>query len=308
MQVFHELKELDGIAIALGFFDGVHIGHKKILTTLIQEAKNKGVKAAVITFDKNPADYFSEEPTLALQSFKDKELIMDSLGIDYLFELNFEPFKDLSAQEYLENILIKNFKPSVIVVGFNHTFGKDKDGNPALLKNKEKELGYECVVVPEQKYNDEEEVSSSIIRKRVQHGHLHAVKALLGRYFSVRNSVIKGKGKAKDFGCPTANLIWPNSMVKLPYGVYHGYSQANGKMYPALISWGQKPTLTDGSEEVLEVHLYDLDENIYGKIIKVIFVEKIRDQKDFGNVEALKDQIKKDFIEFKKWARSIRRR
>ena len=305
MQVFHELKELKGIAIALGFFDGVHIGHKKILSTLVQRANEKEVKTAVITFDKNPADYFSDTPTLALQSFKDKELIMDSLGIDYLFELDFEPYKDLTALEYLQNVLVKNFSPSVIVVGYNHTFGKDREGRPAFLKNKESEFGYECTVVPELRYNDKEEVSSSIIRKRVECGHLNAIKALLGRHFSVRNSVIKGSRKATALGCPTANLVWPSSMVKLPYGVYHGFAQVNNKVYPALISWGKKPTLTDGSEETLEVHLYDFNENIYGKIVKVMFVEQERDQQDFGSILVLKTQIQKDLAAFNKWAKLI---
>ena len=154
-----------------------------------------------------------------------------------------------------------------------------------------------------QKYQDKEEVSSTQIRKRIQYGHLNAVKALLGRYFSVRNSVIKGEKIARTLGYPTANLIWPNSMVKLPYGVYFGFVQSGAKMHPALISWGTKPTLTTGKNEILEAHLYDFNEDLYGKIIKVIFVKKLRDEENFGNIRVLATQLQKDYSAFEKWAR-----
>ena len=306
MEVLHEIKPNKGLAIALGYFDGIHIGHKKLLTTLVQQAKLKKLKTAVITFDKNPADYFKDEITPNIQSFKDKELILDSMGIDYLYELNFEQYKELSAHQYIQDVLVKNFAPEIIVVGYNHTFGKDKSGNPSILKDFASNYNYECIIIPEQKYKDKEVVSSSEIRKRIQYGHLNAIRALLGRYFSVRNSVIKGNKVARTLGYPTANLVWPNSMIKLPYGVYYGYVQTGGKLNPALISWGTKPTLTNGKNEILEAHLYDFDENLYGKIIKVMFAKKIRDEENFGSILVLKTQLQKDYSAFEKWARLMK--
>ena len=306
MEVLHEIKPNKGLAIALGYFDGIHIGHKKLLTTLVQQAKLKKLKTAVITFDKNPADYFKDEITPNIQSFKDKELILDSMGIDYLYELNFEQYKELSAHQYIQDVLVKNFAPEIIVVGYNHTFGKDKSGNPSTLKDFASNYNYECIIIPEQKYKDKEVVSSSEIRKRIQYGHLNAIRALLGRYFSVRNSVIKGNKVARTLGYPTANLVWPNSMIKLPYGVYYGYVQTGGKLNPALISWGTKPTLTNGKNEILEAHLYDFDENLYGKIIKVMFAKKIRDEENFGSILVLKTQLQKDYSAFEKWARLMK--
>ena len=306
MEVLHEIKPNKGLAIALGYFDGIHIGHKKLLTTLVQQAKLKKLKTAVITFDKNPADYFKDEITPNIQSFKDKELILDSMGIDYLYELNFEQYKELSAHQYIQDVLVKNFAPEIIVVGYNHTFGKDKSGNPSILKDFASNYNYECIIIPEQKYKDKEVVSSSEIRKRIQYGHLNAIRALLGRYFSVRNSVIKGNKVARTLGYPTANLVWPNSMIKLPYGVYYGYVQTGGKLNPALISWGTKPTLTNGKNEILEAHLYDFDENLYCKIIKVMFAKKIRDEENFGSILVLKTQLQKDYSAFEKWARLMK--
>lgn len=307
MEVLREMTPNKNIAIALGYFDGIHIGHKKIITSLTQQARMLGIKSAVVTFDKNPADFFSEKQTLGIQTFKDREIILNSLGVDYLYELNFEQYKDMNAHDYIKNVIVKNLEPKLIIAGYNHTFGKDKTGNPALLKELASLYKYECIIVPEQKYKDTEEVSSTIIRKRIEYGHLNAVKALLGRPFSIRNSVVKGEKVASKLGYPTANLVWPSSMAKLPYGVYHGYVQAGIKMRPALISWGTKPTLTNGKNEILEAHLYDFNENLYGKIIKVIFVKKIRDEQDFGNIRVLVTQLQKDYSNFEKWAKLVTR-
>ncbi len=305
MEVLHEIKPNRKIAIALGYFDGIHIGHKKIISSLVQQARQLGTKSAIITFDKNPADYFSEEKTPCIQTFKDRQIILESLGVDYLYELDFEKYKDLSATEYLHKVIVQNFEPQLIVVGYNHTFGKDRGGSPALLKEFSSKYGYDCLIVPEQKYQDKEEVSSTIIRKRIQYGHLNAVKALLGRSFSVRNSVVKGNKVARTLGYPTANLVWPTSMVKLPYGVYHGYVQIESKLRPALISWGTKPTLTNGKNEIIEAHLYDFNENLYGKIIKVIFAKKMRDEENFGHIKILATQLQKDYRAFEAWAKTV---
>ena len=303
MEVIRQLKENKGIVLALGYFDGMHLGHKKIIKTLVRSAQEKGLKSAVITFDKNPANFFNDEQILNIQTFKDKELAIASLGVDYLYELNFEKIKDLTAQEYIENILVKYFEPKLIVVGYNHTFGKEKQGTSAYLSQEASKYGFETIIVPEQKYEDNEKISSSLIRKRIQYGHLNAVKALLGRNFSVRNAVIKGNKKARALGYPTANIVWPESMVKLPYGVYWGFCQTGSRLRPALISWGNKPTLTSGENEILEAHIYDFDQDLYGKIIKVVFVQKDRDIENFGNIRVLATQLQKDYTKFKEWAK-----
>lgn len=309
MEIFHDITKNKGTVLALGYFDGIHIGHKKIISTLLNTAKEFGAKSAIVTFSKNPADYFNEEPTYNIQTFKDRELILDSLGVDYLYELDFEKYKDLSAFDYLKNVIVENFSPKAIVVGYNHTFGKNKLGDAAFLKDHAQNYDFEAIVVPEQKYKDTEQVSSSIIRKRIQYGHLNAVKAFLGRHFSVRNSVIKGQKIARKLGYPTINLVWPNSMVKLPYGVYFGYVQLDSnndsKLRPALISWGIKPTLTDGNSEILEAHIYDCNEDLYGKIVKVVFVKKVRDEENFHSMAVLKTQLQKDYSAFEKWARMM---
>lgn len=303
MKVFRNIEKNKNIAIALGYFDGVHIGHRKIIKNLIRLSKENNLKSAVVTFEKNPANYFNQNLIPDIQTYKDKEIILDALGVDYVYELDFEEYKNISAFDYLKNILIENFDPKFIVVGYNHTFGKDKTGTVQFLKNMEINYNYKAIIVPEEKYKDEIEVSSTSIRQLIQEGELEKVKPLLGRYFSLRNLVIKGDKLARVLGYPTANTLWPNTLVKLPYGVYFGFAQVDSKVIPALISWGNKPTLSDGKNEMLEAHIYNFSENIYGKIIKIIFVQKLRDQENFGNIRVLKTQLQKDYKHFEAWAR-----
>ena len=306
MKIFHKIHKISNVALALGFFDGIHIGHRKILSDLVEKAKSLGVKTGVITFQNNPSDYFSKSKTPLIQNSKDKELIMKSIGIDYLFELDFEKYKAMKADDYLKDVLIENFKPPLIIVGYNHTFGKNRLGTPKLLKDYEKKYNYKTIIIPEQKSRDSDEISSSVIRKKISQGKLDKINELLERDFSVRNTVIKGDNKASKLGYPTANIIWPESMAKLPFGVYFGFVQINKKSYHALISWGNKPTLTNGKNEIIEAHLYRFNKNIYGKMMNVIFVKKLRDQKKFDTFDALKAQIQKDYDIFIKWAEDVK--
>lgn len=297
METFYNITPNKNLVLGLGYFDGIHKGHKKIIQTVVDEAKKRGVKSAVITFKKNPADYFKKQCTLNIQTSKNRREILESLGVDYLYELDFENLKDLSAKEYLNNILIKNFEPKVIVAGYNHTFGKQKQGNGSFLKEESKIYGYDCIIIPEQKH-DNKKISSTIIRKYIQQGKLNEAAALLERPFSIQNEVIKGDGIAKNLGFPTANLKWSNKIIKLPYGVYFANAKINSKNYHALANWGIKPTLYNKNKELLEAFIHDFDEDIYAQEVEISFIKKIRDEKKFDNIEHLKKQLKEDYKTF----------
>jgi riboflavin kinase/FMN adenylyltransferase len=291
-----------GLAIALGYFDGMHLGHRKLISTLVKAAKEKNLKTAVITFKENPANSFNDEPVLNIQIQKDKERILEDLGIDYLYELDFEEYKNMLAIEYIQDVLVKNFEPKIIVVGYNHTLGADTK-TCDFIKENESKFNYSTIIVPQFLYNGTEKVSSSIIRKHIEKGHLNATNILLGKNFSVINSVVNGDKIATGLGYPTANLVWPDDIVKLPYGVYFGYAKYSYDTIPALISWGVKPTLSSKKEEKLEAHLYDFDKNIYGRILRIIFVKKYRDEIQFENLKVLKEQLADDYATFAQWAR-----
>lgn len=302
MKVFNKLNDNKNLAIALGFFDGIHIGHKKIISTLVQNAQKNKLQSAIITFTENPANYFSDETTLAIQSQKDKENIIEAMGVDYLYELDFEKFKNLTAADYIKNVLVKYFSPKYIIAGYNHTLGSDRQ-NAGILEDLQTKYKYNSIIVSEQKYRNREKVSSTLIRKYLNKGYLNAANALLGRNFSIMNSVVSGKKIARTLGYPTANLIWPYNIAKLPYGVYYGYVNIGDSIIPSLINWGTKPTLTNGSEEILEAHIYKYDKDIYGKIIKVLFVKKYRDQAKFSNIKSLQNKINEDYKNFQNWAK-----
>ena len=300
---FTKIEKNKGIAIASGYFDGMHLGHRKLISTMVAEARKLEIKTAVITFYENPANYFSEEKIPNIQNQKERAKIIEDLGVDYLYELDFSNYKNMTAEEYLKNVLVKYLEPKLIVAGYNHTLGSDRKTAGFLTENSNK-YHYKTIILPEFLYKDKEEVSSSIIRKHIEYGHLNATNALLGKNFSLCNTVIKGKKLATKLGYPTANLIWPNSIVKLPYGVYFGYSKFEDKIIPALIAWGIKPTLSTEKEEKLEAHLYDFNKDIYGKIMTLIFVKKIRDEIHFSSAAELKEQLELDYKEFSTWAKA----
>ena len=306
MEILKEITPIKGIALALGFFDGIHIGHKKIFSALMDFAKKNHTKTGVITFSKNPNDYFSKNPTLSIQNLKNKEKILKSLGVDYLFELDFEKYKDMEASDYLKNVLVKNFEPSIIIVGYNHTFGKNKLGTAEYLKENQERYKYKCLIIPEYKYDNTLEVSSSFIRKNIITGNFELVYKLLdNRYFSVENVVVTGDKVARTFGYPTANLNWEDNIIKPFYGVYFGFSEVNGSMIPSLISWGNKPTLSNGKNEILEAYLYNYNGNLYGKKIKVHFAKKLRNEQKFSGIKALEAQIKRDYLDFEQWIKTL---
>ncbi len=299
MKVFRKLSPNKGIALALGYFDGIHIGHKKIISELTKYASLKDIKSAVVTFDKNPANYFSSSVVPSIQTLQDRDEMLDRAGVDYIYELNFEELKNFEAYEYIKNVLVKNFEPSAIITGYNHTFGKNKTGNPETIRKYSEEFNYNCITVPEYKLNNKTKVSSSEIRKKIAKGEIKLANELLGRMFGVENVVIEGDKIARTLGYPTANMLWPAGLIKLPYGVYFAYVQIEEKKLPSIVSWGVKPTFKDTKQETLEAHIYNFDENLYGKKLKVYFVQKIREQIKFNSAGELVRRIGEDYLQFK---------
>lgn len=301
MKIFRTINHNAHLALALGFFDGVHLAHQKLISTTVQYAKEHGTKSAVITFDTNPSNYFQKEKVLNIMSNEEKLEQIEALGVDFVYVLDFEEYMQMGALEYLEQVLVKHFEPVCIVTGFNHTFGRAKEGSSKLLSDYAKHFKYEYIELPPQKVQSCL-VSSTNIREMILNGHIRNANLLLGRPFSLKNNVVKGSRLASKLGFPTANIYWPNNIIHLSCGVYFGFVVID-KTYPALINWGVRPTIGDDNEKILEAHVFNFDSQIYGKIIKVIFSLKIRDEIKFPNLEALGKQINKDVEAARKIAR-----
>lgn len=282
-------------SVALGFFDGVHLAHKKILQTAVNIAKEKGGKSAVITFQKAPGGYFDPQKNINIQTVSDKIKIFEDLGINCAYILDFEKYKNINAKQYL-NILVKNFAPEYIITGFNHTFGtktaENCKGNSEFLY-KNQNLGYRYIEIEKMRLNNVL-ISSTNIKKFIELAYIKEANELLGYDFNISGKVIKGMGLARKLGFNTANIKWPENIVKPPYGVYLGAVEHKGAKYKALINWGIKPTINNSNEPILEAHILDFNKEIYGDEIKVYFKKPLREEKKFGSLEELKAAISSD--------------
>lgn len=290
MKIFTELNnEYKNLALALGFFDGVHRGHQAVIASAVDFAQKNVAQSAVVTFKEHPQvllrgcapAYISTE---ALRREK-----LAALGVDLLFELDFKDFSNIYGEEYIK-LLVQNFEPISISTGFNHYFGAQKSGTPELLEKYA--LGYKYFKTPPVEIEGEV-ASSSLIRKHLAAGDIKKANALLGYNFVIESTVQDGAKLASRIGFKTANLAYPEGLVSLPYGVYSVL--ANGR--PAIANFGVKPTFSGlATVPVLEVHILNFNENIYGENLRIEFIDFIRHEKKFDSVEDLIAQIKSDIL------------
>lgn len=273
--------------LILGFFDGIHAGHRKVIQNAVTYAKNNKAKAILITFETSPAEYFNKSVKYIFPRNYSYKLIK-KLGVDEIIEQDFSEFVNMSAQNYLENFLIQQFSPIAIFTGFNYTFGKNKQEGSEFLQLKSFEYNYKYFSQPAESI-DNKIISSTYIKDLLKNGNIELANKLLCSNFTIESKVIKGLQLGRKLGFPTANLIYPNNIIKLPYGVY----SAKYENKKAILNWGIKPTL-GLNNEILELHVIDFDENLYDEIIHFEIIKKIRDEKKFINLESLKTQIQKD--------------
>lgn len=288
MQIFTELNKNPNLSLALGFFDGLHLGHQAVIKKAVDFAHKNGGKSAVITFADHPCCYFWGVCPKYILTRKEREEKIRELGVDFLYELDFESIAGLTAQDYLKDVLINHFTPASISTGWNHNFGCKKSGNVKFLQDNSKKYGYEYFELSPQKLN-EEIISSTSIRTSLSDGKIEKANQMLGTEFSIQGKVIKGKQIGRTIGFKTANIIYPPELIELPYGVY-SVSTNYGK---AIANFGIRPTV-NGSHAILEVHILNFDKDIYGEELCVKFNKMIRAERKFHSLDALKTQIELD--------------
>ncbi|MFQ8626355.1 MAG: bifunctional riboflavin kinase/FAD synthetase [Candidatus Gastranaerophilaceae bacterium] len=288
MQIFSELNKNPNLSLALGYFDGVHLGHQAVIKNAVDFAHQNGNKSAVITFSDHPCCYFWGVCPKYILTRKEREEKIAELGVDYLYELDFESISGLTAEDYLKNILVKHFTPSSISTGWNHNFGYKKSGNVKFLAQHAKKVDYKYFELPPQK-KDNEIISSTSIRKLLSAGKIEKANSMLGYNFLISGEVITGTRIGRTIGFKTANLLYPPELIDLPFGVYSVDTQF-GK---GIANFGTRPTV-DGKGTLLEVHILDFDKDIYGQNLTVKFNKMIRTEKKFPSLDALKTQIKLD--------------
>ena len=288
MQIFTELNKNPDLSIALGYFDGVHSGHRTVIQNAVAYAKKNGGKSAVITFTDHPCCFFYGICPKYILTRQERENRIKTLGVDYLYELDFESISGLTAEEYLKDVLVKYFSPCAISTGWNHNFGYKKSGNAKFLHDSSKKFGYEYFELPPQKINNEI-VSSSAIRKYLSEGKLEKANTMLGYKFYTSGRIIKGQQLGRTIGYKTANMIYPAELISLPFGVY----SVQTNLGKGIANFGTRPTVK-GEGTLLEVHILDFDKDIYGETLNVEFNKMIRPEKKFPSLDALKNQIRND--------------
>jgi len=288
------INNMPEAAVALGSFDGVHRGHQELIRKTSELAKEKGLATTVFTFSNHPRDLIpGSDKVKNILYREDKELIMESLGVDYLVDVPFtEKIMTMSPDEYVKKLLVETLNSKIIACGFNHRFGHRAEGNPNVLKELGSELGVEVFVLPPYMVGDTV-VSSTFIRELIAAGDVDRCPDYLGRYYAVSGEVVVGNHLGKSLGFPTSNLIIDEGMVSPSNGVYITYCTYNGERYPSVTNVGVKPTV-GAFKKNIETHIFDFDKELYGKQIMVEFIIKMREEVKFNSLEALKTQIVKD--------------
>jgi riboflavin kinase/FMN adenylyltransferase len=295
LEIYGELKEIPNLSLALGFFDGLHLGHQAVISCAVDFARNNGKKSAMITFKSHPSHVLSDNPVKYIIRKSEKYEMLEELGLDYVIELDFEKVYKMSPQEYLKDVLVKYFSPVAISTGFNHKFGADQSGNVRFLADNQVVYNYLYFGTPHQDVYGQI-ISSSAIRRAISNGDFYLVSSMLGRKFNVRAEVVHGNHLGRTIGYPTANIVYPDVLVPPKYGVYDVSVQlSDGRMYRGLANFGVKPTVSESLDTpILEIYLLDFDGDLYGQTINVEFTKFIRLERKFASLEELKSQIDQD--------------
>ena len=285
--------------IAIGNFDGLHVGHQKVLKEAKQRAKSKKMKFGLVTFEPVPTMFFNKNiKNHRINSLNQKIYFLRKIKLDFLIVINFnKTFSNLSAEDFIRKVLSQKLKSKYIFVSRNFKFGKKRLGNIKTLKNLEKKYSYKVSVTIPQK-NKNKIVSSSLIRKTIQKGRVEQAGKLLGRLWCVEGEVVKGDQRGRTIGFPTCN-IQLNKYILPKLGVYSVWVQISNLKKKGIANIGYRPTF-NGKNLLLEVNIFGIKRNLYKKILKIGFIKFIRAEKKFKNIKELKAQIKKDIISAKK--------
>ena len=295
IQGISKFKNTLPTAITIGTFDGVHIGHRQILERLINNAKHANLNSVLVTFFPHPRMILQKESNLKLLNTLDEKIeILEGLGLDYVIVHPFtKEFSRLSAIEFVRDILVNQLKAKKIIIGYDHRFGRNRNANINDLITFGNTLDFEVEEISAQEV-DEVSVSSTKIRTALEEADIATANSYLGYAFMLTGTVKKGKGLGRQLDFPTANIKIAEAYKLIPKnGVYVVQSFIDGKTYHGMMNIGFNPTVK-GKEKSIEVHFFDLNQDLYDKKIKVELLHHLCDEHKFDSVEDLKQQLVKD--------------
>ncbi len=301
MKVYFSLEDLpvfQNTVVTIGSFDGVHSGHQRILERVKQLSQSIDSQSVVITFHPHPrlVAQPNDKSVVLLNSIEEKVELLEKYGIDVVVVVPFtKAFSEQTPEAYIENLLYKRFKPTYIVIGYDHRFGANRVGDTALLQKLAPKFGYEVIEI-EKQVIDEIAVSSTKIRQAIEKGNIRSANRLLGHYFSFTGEVVKGQQIGKEIGFPTANLLVTEKNKLLPpHGIYTAFVHLpDGKLRKGMMYRGNRPVLKDHDNVTIEVNIFDFNEDIYGQKVKVELVQFLRPDRYFDSLESLVIQLADD--------------
>lgn len=302
MQIIRNLNyikdTLPHLALTIGNFDGVHLGHMAIINEVKKIAKEKKTFSAILTFEPHPASFFqpNRAKDFRINSLSQKIKILKEQEIDYVIILPFnQDLANIEADDFIKEILLKSLNVKDLIVGYDFIFGKNREGNFQLLKKESEILNFNLTEISALK-ESQEICSSSLIRKLIKQGEIVKANQFLGRNFAINGIVNEGRKLARQLGFPTANLIAKENIIKPKFGVYKTkcYIPHLNKEFPSITNFGVKPTIQDNKVALFETHIPDFDQDIYGKKIEIEFINFVRDEKKFASLDELRKQISID--------------
>ena len=296
MQIITSLDEIKlemPSAVAIGKFDGIHLGHRQLLGEIVAK-KQEGFQAVVFTFNPSPSVLFSKVREKELTSRDEKRQLFEALGIDVLVEFPLTYETAATPKEvFVEEILVQKLNAKYIVAGTDLSFGKNGEGNSAFLVEKSGQFGFQVEIIDKISYKGEI-ISSTLVRSAISEGNVKKARFMLGSPYFVQGIVQKGNQIGRTIGFPTVNITAGDDKLLPPNGVYKTEVIVEGRIFEAITNVGCKPTVTDSGQVFVESYLYNFTENIYGKKIEVHFLEFMRKEQKFSNIEELKKQLQKD--------------
>lgn len=286
--------------VAIGNFDGIHLGHQKILHFLTTKAKKKHLHSVILTFSPHPEKVFGEKRIRMIQTLDQRIREIEKFGIQTVLVVIFnEEFSSLSAQDFIKKIVIDLLMAKIIIVGEDFHFGKDREGDISLLQRMASNFNFQVNSIPSVRKNGLI-VSSSLVRNLLSIGEIEKANDLLGRYYEIEGKVIKGKSRGKSIGFPTANIRTKNEII--PKGIFITTTSIGPESLPSMTNVGKRPTFGPQATNI-ESFILNFKRNLYGKQIRINFIKKIREEIKFSSPEDLSHQLQKDLEKTKAYFR-----
>lgn len=299
MKIIKDLTEIerDGKSvITLGTFDGLHLAHQKIVQEVINRSRQIDGRNFLLTFEPHPRKVIpGRNDVKLLSTLEEKTVVLEKLGLENLFVINFTTeFSKQSPEDFVKKYLVDGIGLTEIIIGYDHHFGKGRDGNFKLLEDMGRKYNFSVTLIPEFSV-DEETVSSTKIRNALLEGNVVKANKMLGRLYSFKGKIVRGDGRGRQLGFPTANISVSDEDKLIPAkGIYAAECTVQNQKHYGLLSLGSRPTFHKNGDIIPEFYIFDFDRDIYEEIMQVELVEKIRNEEKFNSVDALISQMKND--------------